>query len=131
MAKITSSIKLENYKVVIESSTGNTLIADEPKDIGGQNLGFSPDELLAAALAACTSATLRMYADRKKWDVSEIQLEIDVSWSAEEKKTSIIRKLLLKGNLDETQKNRMIDIANACPVHKMLTNNIEISTTLK
>lgn len=68
MAKITSSIKQELYKVEIKSPTGNVVIADEPVDKGGKDLGFSPKELLASALATCTSATVKMYADRKEWD---------------------------------------------------------------
>ena len=66
MARISSRIKKELYKIEVESPTGNTIIADEPVDKGGKDIGFSAKELLAAALAACTSATVRMYADRGK-----------------------------------------------------------------
>jgi len=64
MAKISSIIKKEKYKIEITSPTGNLVIADEPIEMGGKDLGFSPKELMASSLAACTSATLRMYADR-------------------------------------------------------------------
>ncbi|HCN82675.1 MAG TPA: osmotically inducible protein OsmC, partial [Sphingobacteriaceae bacterium] len=62
MIQIKAGIGLEPYKIEIKSATGNILIADEPVENGGQNKGFSPKELLASALAACTCATLRMYA---------------------------------------------------------------------
>lgn len=64
MAKISASIKKENYKIEITSPSGNVVIADEPISMGGKDLGFSPKELLAAALAAGSSATIKMYADR-------------------------------------------------------------------
>lgn len=129
MAQVSSSIKKELYKIEIESSNGNHLIADEPIESGGQNLGFSPTELLASALAACTSATLRMYADRKEWDLQEVKVKIDLEYNKEENKTYVNRSLELIGNLDEEQKARLLSIAKACPVHKILSNPIEIVTT--
>lgn len=129
MAKISSVIKKDLYKIEITSPTGNTVIADEPVDIGGKDLGFSPKELLGSALAACTSATLRMYADRKGWDLQEVKIDIDLEFNKDDNKTVINRKLQLAGNLDDAQKERLLVIANACPVHKILSNPIEINTT--
>ncbi|MCB0481463.1 MAG: OsmC family protein [Flavobacteriales bacterium] len=131
MAKVSSSIKNELYKVDIKSPSGNVLIADEPLDMGGKDLGFSPKELLVAALAACTSATLRMYADRKGWDLQEVKLEIDLDRDLKENKTTINTKLMVSGDLDEAQKARLLTIAKSCPVHRMLTNPIEINTNLE
>ena len=128
MAKVSSSIKNELYKVEITSPSGNVLIADEPVDVGGKDAGFSPKELLASALAACTSATLRMYADRKGWDLQEVQIDIDLEFIPEESKTIIRRTLRFSGDLDEDQQKRLLAIANACPVHKILSNPIEIKT---
>lgn len=130
MAKIASSIKKELYKVNIESPTGNVLVADEPIAMGGNDLGFSPKELLTSALAACTSATLRMYADRKGWDLEEVKLEITLERDDKENKTTINRKLELIGNLDDSQKSRLLAVANACPMHKILSNPIDIHSEL-
>lgn len=130
MAKITSSIKKELYKVNIESPTGNILVADEPIAMGGNDLGFSPKELLASTLAACTSATLRMYADRKGWDLEEVKLEITLERDDKENKTTINRRLELIGNLDDSQRNRLLTVANACPMHKILSNPIDIHSEL-
>lgn len=131
MAKITSTLKKERYKTEIRSSSGNVLISDEPESVGGKNLGFSPTELLASSLAACTSATLRMYADRKGWDLEEVKLEVSLEVNREDNKTEIHRKIELIGNLDQTQRDRMLAIANACPVHKILSGTIAIQTELK
>lgn len=128
MATISSSIRKEHYRTEIESPSGNVVIADEPLEIGGKDLGFSPKELLISALAACTSATLRMYADRKGWDLQEVRLEIDLDRNEQSNKTVIHRKMQLFGDLDEKQRERLLSIANACPVHKILTNPIEINT---
>lgn len=129
MAKITATIEKEHYKTTIKSAT-NTIIADEPTDMGGQNLGFSPSELLASALAACTSITLRMYANRKEWALEKVNVEVDFQRDNQTNKTVFQRKIELVGALDEEQKTRMLSIANACPVHKILTNSIEIQTEI-
>ena len=128
MVSISSSIQKEKYKVEIKSPSGNVVIADEPVEMGGKDLGFSPKELLASALAACTSATLRMYADRKEWDLQEVKIDIELDFIKEESKTVIDRKLVFIGNLDDKQKDRLLQIANACPIHKILSNPIEISS---
>ena len=130
MAKVSSSIKNEPYKIEIKSLTGNVVIADEPVDKGGKDIGFSPKELLASALAACTSATVRMYADRKQWLLDEVKIEIDLERDEVANKTVINRKVQFIGNLDEEQRKRLLAVANACPVHKILTNPIEINTSM-
>ncbi len=128
MGKITSSLGQENYQVEIISASGNKVIADEPVASGGKDSGFSPTELLTAALAACTSATLRMYADRKNWDLQQVHTEIALE--RDETTTHIKRKVTFVGNLDDAQRTRLLAIANACPVHKILSNPIAITTTL-
>jgi len=131
MPKVSSHTRKELYRIEIKSPTGNTIIADEPIEVGGKDLGFSPKELLISALAACTSATLRMYADRKEWDLKEVNVDIEQERDETANKTIIKRKLHLTGNLDETQRARLISVANSCPVHKILTNPIEIETFLE
>ncbi|HVZ24455.1 MAG TPA: OsmC family protein [Sediminibacterium sp.] len=130
-ASIASTIGKTLYQVSIQTPSGNTLLADEPLDKGGQNTGFSPTELLAASLAACTSATLRMYADRKGWDLQEVKTEISLETDETTNHTHIDRKLRLIGNLDAEQRERLLYIANKCPVHKILSGPIEISTGLQ
>ena len=130
MASVSSYIGKDHYKVEIKSPTGNSMIADEPIDKGGKDSGFSPKELLASALAACTSATVRMFADRKGWPLDEVHTTIELEQEEAENKTSITRKIEFTGNLDAKQKTQLLAVANACPVHKILSNPIEIETTL-
>ncbi len=128
MASIKASIGTERYKVEIKSPTGNVVIADEPVESGGQNKGFSPKELLASALGACTCGTVRMYADRKAWDLESVAADVEVINEAGH--TKLIRKLQLTGNLNAEQQARLLAVANACPIHKILTNTIVIETVL-
>ncbi len=128
MSAIKASIGTELYNIEIKSTTGNIIIADEPVDKGGQDKGFSPKELLVSALGACTCATLRMYADRKGWELEKAEAEIELS--EENGQTKFIRKLLLSGKLDDEQRTRLLAVANACPIHKILTHSIVIETVL-
>ncbi|HEU5290108.1 MAG TPA: OsmC family protein [Cyclobacteriaceae bacterium] len=106
----------------------HTLIADEPEDVGGKDVGPRPGDFLRMSLASCTAITLRMYANRKKFDVKKI--EVTVSTVEEERKTIFRTDVKINGNLDETQHERLLQIAKRCPVHKVLTNPIEIETQL-
>lgn len=130
MNTITASIDTRKYRTEIKSASGNIVIADEPQEVGGKNLGFSPSELLASALASCTLITLRMYIDRKQWDVTEINISVDFEKNTEQNVSLLSRKIEITGNVDEAQKERLLKIANSCPIHKTLTNTIQIQTTL-
>lgn len=130
MAKVSASIGKELYKVEIISHSGNKLIADEPIAIGGKNLGFSPKELLASSLAACTSATLRMYANHKEWDLTEVHVDIELNRDDAENITTINRNIKLTGSLSEEQRVRLLAVANNCPLHKILSNPIKINTAI-
>jgi len=128
MIKVTADNSKENYLVEIQSPTGNIVIADEPKEKGGEDKGLSPKELLASALAACTCATVRMFCNRKGWDVKNVHIEIELV--EEDGKTTFNRKLQLQGSLDEAQRHTLLNVANACPIHKILTHAIAVETVL-
>ena len=129
MAKVSSSIKKIPYRIEIQSPTGNMVIADEPIDKGGQGTGFSPKELLASALAACTSATVRMYADNKGWALEEIKMDVELEHEVAANRTLIDRKIEFIGDLTAEQRKRLLAVANACPVHKILSGAVAIRTT--
>lgn len=130
MAQISSKSTQQKYRVDITSDSGHEIIADEPKNVGGENLGMMPTELLIAALAACTSATLRMYADRKEWSLKDVNTDIKLIENKYDD-ARIIRTIEMTGDLDDKQRDRLLQIANKCPVHKMLKNGLDIETKAK
>jgi len=125
---VKASLGKEKYYTQVIAGE-NTLITDEPVDKGGQNKGFNPFEILATSLASCTAATLRMYIDRKEWDVEKIDVEVELENFPLTKLAVFKRNISFKGtNLDEEKMKRLRTIADACPIHKILTNEIEIQT---
>lgn len=109
---------------------GNSMITDEPLEKGGKNKGFNPHEIIATSLASCTAATLRMYIDRKGWDVPKINVNVDLEHYTQTQTAVFTRKIAFEGaTLDEVQMKRLHYIAEACPIHKMLLGTIEINTT--
>ncbi|MFM2319797.1 MAG: hypothetical protein RLZZ215_2418 [Pseudomonadota bacterium] len=105
------------------------LIADEPIPLGGTDLGPTPYVYLKAALGACTSMTIRMYAERKKWPLQDAI--VTLRHSRDGNKESVFeRDIKLVGALDEEQKQRLLEIADHCPVHKTLSHGATILSKL-
>ncbi|MDQ0780401.1 OsmC family protein [Chryseobacterium sp. W4I1] len=126
---VTVKASLGKTKYYTEVTAGeNQIITDEPIDKGGQNKGFNPLEILATSLASCTAATLRMYIERKEWDVENINVEVELENFPLTKRAVFKRDITFEGILDDEQLKRLHTIADACPVHKILTNDIEILT---
>lgn len=126
---VTVKAILRKEKYYTEVTAGeNQLITDEPIDKGGQNKGFNPFEILATSLASCTAATLKMYIDRKEWAVEEIHVEVELENYPLTKRAVFTRNISFEGTIDDEQLKRLHAIADACPVHKLLTNDIEIQT---
>jgi putative redox protein len=130
MNTISAKIDTRKYRTEITSKSGNIVISDEPQEIGGKNLGFSPFELLAASLASCTLITLRMYIDRKAWDVSDLSIWVDFEKNEDHAVSLFTTKIQISGNVDDAQKQRILKIAHSCPVHKTLINTIQIETSI-
>lgn len=103
-------------------------LADEPTELGGDDTGPAPFDHVLAGLGACTSMTVKMYADRKTWPLESVH--VDLSIHKEDDGYRLTRKISLKGDLTEEQRTRLLDIANKCPVHKMLTGKISIDSAL-
>lgn len=116
------------------------LLADEPASSGGKGLGPSPYDYILAGLGACTAMTLRLYADHKKWDLQEVRVHLQHEKvhanDCEECETKPVmldrveRHIEIEGNLDDTQRNRLVEIANKCPVHKTLASEVVVETFL-
>ena len=119
---------------------GHHIIADEPEEVGGSDLGPSPYELLSSGLAACTVMTIKMYVGRKEWPMEEVKVHVNYDnnyiedceeCEVSERKIGKFERLIeVKGNLDEKQKQRILAIANKCPVHRTLEQGVSIETRL-
>lgn len=111
----------------------HTLTADEPLDKGGLDKGPNPFEFLLGALGACTTMTIRMYADRKGWPVEKVSVRLTHN-KVEEMGNAVVdvitRDITLEGNLDTEQRQRLLEIAAKCPVHKLLENQPRLLTRL-
>jgi len=119
----------------------HTFYADEPVDAGGDNAGPDPYELLLAALGACTSMTLQLYARRKGWPLEDVEVRMshrrDYARDCQDCDTQpvqidqIERRITLKGQLDQAQRTRLLEVAEKCPVHRTLTGTIKVTDTLE
>lgn len=119
---------------------GHKLVADEPEDLGGHDKGPDPYLYLATALGTCTAMTLNMYATRKKWPVEQIKVDmIHKKIKAEDCKDCETEKgfvdiferhIKVTGDLDREQQERMLEIANKCPVHRTLMGELKIRSKL-
>ncbi len=134
-------VRIGREKYVTDVQSGpHRMRSDEPVEVGGQDFGPSPYDYLLASLGTCTAMTLRMYADRKKWDLDEVRVHLNHSKihkedceDCEDKDHMldlIERKIELKGNLDEIQKNRLLEISERCPVHRTLHGTIKVDSSI-
>jgi putative redox protein len=129
----------DNFTTTIQTRH-HSFIADEPASSGGDNFGPSPYEYLNAALAACTAMTLKMYAERKQWDLKEVFVYLshsrkhseDLKLDVDKPKylDHISKKIKFVGNLDGQQKEKLRDIASRCPVQKTIANEVIFETEL-
>jgi putative redox protein len=100
------------------------LVSDEPKDHGGDDAGPSPQELLAASLASCTAITMEMYADRKGWEIGEVEVEVEYEPAQRGSPTKFTMEVKLPKELPEDQRERLMQIAAKCPVHRTLEGEV-------
>lgn len=105
----------------------HTITSDVSKAMGGEDSGLNPHELIEAALGACTTLTLELYAKRKNWDLSDMVVEVKIT-KEDKEAASIERKITFGPQLNEEDKKRLTEIANKCPIHQLLTKTISIET---
>jgi putative redox protein len=112
--------KLKQHVAIRE----HRLTADEPRAQGGEDSGPSPQELLAASLASCVAITMEMYADRKGWEMGEVVVDVDYEPAQRGSPTRFKMQVQLPKELSEEQRDRLMQIAAKCPVHRALEGEV-------
>lgn len=138
MTQVIATIDRNKYKTVVTNGK-HQLVGDEPPPYG-QDLGPTPYDFLLVSLGTCVAMTLRMYADRKGWDLQKVEVKLDQSrihvkdcedCESDDGYVHLIEKQLeFTGNLDAQQRQRLLEISNKCPVQKTLTYEIRIKSSL-
>ena len=108
---------------------GHSLVSDEPEEAGGSNQGPSPTRLLAGALASCTAITMEMYANRKGWELGQLEVVVDMEYGQPSVPRTFLVTLKLPRELSDEQRRRLEEIAGRCPVHRVLTGDAEAEVT--
>jgi putative redox protein len=106
------------------SVRAHELTADEPKQSGGEDAGPSPQELLAASLASCTAITMEMYATRKGWELGEVSVDVEYEPAQRGSPTRFTMVVELPKEMPEDQRERLMQIAAKCPVHRTLESEV-------
>ncbi|MDB5120785.1 MAG: OsmC family protein [Sphingobacteriales bacterium] len=130
-ACITVQIGQENYRTEIKGD-GHVIISDEPIELGGANNGMNPVLLFLASLGSCTAITLKMYSQRKKWNIDTItvNLSMNVVKSNLQQTSYINRHIQITGYISDEDRNRLLKVADQCPLHNIMSNPINIATNI-
>lgn len=118
--------KFSGSTQVTLSNGQHSIIADVAKDLGGGDEGLNPHELVEAALGACTALTLELYARRKSWNIEGMKVKVEIVKEGAE--SEIKRTITFGPHQNDEERKRLLDIAEKCPIHKLLTSKIEIKT---
>lgn len=140
MRKVTVQYLTDYTYSQLLTAGAHAFVADEPTEDGGDDLGPSPYELLLWALGSCTAMTVLMYARRKGWDVAECSVHLthdrvyaedcEDSESGSGRVETIKRDISLRGTLTDEQKERLLEIAGRCPVHRTITGTPKVVDTI-
>ena len=110
---------------------GHNITVDEPEEQGGDDAGPDPQEMLAVSLASCTAITIEMYADRKGWDIGDVEVEVEYEPAQRGSPTKFHQVIRLPKELPEEQRDRLMQIAAKCPVHRTLEGEVMFDEELE
>ena len=125
-----SSRRRKGFETEI-SIRDHRLTIDETAEDGGGDAGPTPTELLAASLASCAAITLEMYADRKGWDLGEVVVEVDYEPAQRGSPTKFVMNVRLPKELPEQQREKVMQVAAKCPVHRTLESEVMFEETIE
>ncbi len=115
----------------VEARVGSTaILVDEPVALGGLGSGPNPFDLLSAALGSCTSMTIRLYAERKAWPLSRVRVRVSHHRGSLQARDTFGLEICLEGELDEMQRERLMEISQRCPVHLTLERGADVASIL-
>lgn len=118
--------RVEGYAHDVELEGGHDLRVDEPADRGGTDTGPRPTQLLGTSLAGCIAITMEMYAERKGWDIGQVEVDVEVGYEGPVPTTYEVG-VKLPAELDDEQRRRLLVVATKCPVHKVLAGEAHVT----
>lgn len=124
-----ATIGKQKYKTELQVNN-HIIIADEPVEVGGKDLGFTPSELLQSSLASCSAMTIRMYADRKGWDLEKVEIEVGFKRNISTGEVTFKKEIKLFGNLTDDQQEKLLEMGSKCPIEKMIKGTILVESKL-
>jgi putative redox protein len=122
--------RTKGYAHDVEIEGGHMIRIDEPTAAGGTDTGPSPTRLIAASLAGCTAITIEMYAERRDWDVGQVEVDVDVEYR-DGSPISFAVTLRLPSELSDEQRKRLLVVAGKCPVHRLIAGETEVTVSDK
>lgn len=132
ISKVTASLRATPYLVALHDDLGHAWSADEPEEVGGGNAAPDPTRLMLASLSACTAITLRMVAARRHWPLADVRVELELNPDGKPASgNDIVRRIRLEGELNDEQRAQLLKVAEACPMHKLLTGEVRVATALE
>lgn len=128
---VSATLEEQPYLVSFTDDLGHVWQADEPLEVGGGNVAPTPERLILASLGACTAITLKMVASRRELPLTGVRVELQLNPAGKPASgNDIVRRIILQGPLDEEQRAQLLKVANACPMHKLLSGEIRIQSEL-
>lgn len=119
--------RIAGFSHEVDLGDGREIVIDEPAEEGGTGTGPRPTQLLASSLAGCTAITVELYANRKGWELPNLEVSVDMKSDSERMPTHFAVEVSFPAGLDDEQRRKLMVIAGKCPVHKLLEHGAEIT----
>ena len=123
--------RIDGFSHEVDLGDGFEMVVDEPTEDGGNGTGPRPTQLLASSLAGCTAITIELYAERKGWDLPGLEVAVEMQSDATKQPTHFAVEIALPEGLDDEQRQKLMVIAEKCPVHRLLEHGAEITVAEK